>query len=1025
MIYQGKFRRGGLRGGTALSALAMLGAGLGGTFVAAVPAAAQDISSGELRGVVQDSAGNAVPGATVTIRATNRAVTRTATTGSSGTFNFTALPIGNYTIEVASSVGAATVTEAAAALGGASYTVVVGGGAEGEEIVVTGRQARSLDFSQTATGAVFDVQETAERVPVPRTLESVALLAPQVVSGDQTFSEDYPNGTIALGGSSIAENIYYINGMNVTNFRTFIGGSTVPFEFYDQVQVKTGGYQAEFGRSTGGALIAVSRSGSNEWRGGANAFFSPASLRATSPDTYINANSQDRDETIEGNIWASGPIIKNRLYAFAFFNPRHETGFDINVEGTTAVTQVSKTPFYGGKIDLDLFQGHRFELTYFNDSNRRIDTISYRDGGDEYKRSSEYRFTGGENYIGRYTGAFTDWLTVSALFGRSKYIRRTTGTDASVPYTVDINFSSPTNVTELQGIGDLIDNGEDQRDLYRADADIFVNLLGDHHFRFGVDHEILKADNVSGYSGGIIHYFYRNRTSAPLFAASGAPIQPGEGYLRQITYLLSGQFENQNTAFYLQDNWDVTDRLQLSLGIRNDRFRNLGNNGIEFVDLKNQWAPRLGATYDLTGDRRTRLSAFFGRYYLPVAANTNLRMAGQEQYFQEYTRFTGPLTNPTPVGEVLSRTVFSDVTNPDPTTLVSRNLEPQYLDEFIIGAERRFGSRWRVGLNVTHRKLGSVLEDSDLNVYTMRAFCADNPATCGGEEDLSVGSGGYVLLNPGKDVIINVSPQGGFAGGEITIPAEYVALPKAKRKYWGVELSFDREWDGAWMLSGSYTWSKTRGNYEGGVKSDTGQDDVGLTQDFDEPGWTDGAYGYLPNDRRHQFKLYGAFSVTKNLTVGANARVVSGRSYGCLGIYPLQDGRAQDPYEDGGYDSWYCGNRDDFGIRDTDDDGPLEGVGSVLVGRGGAFRGAWEKRLDLNVAYRIPVDGLRNVQVRADVFNVFNFDSPIDYREYGDDDSVIAQDAQGRNIVPLDPHYAKPTIYQTPRYVRFGLSLDF
>lgn len=66
------------------------------------------------------------------------------------------------------------------------------------------------------------------------------------------------------GGASVGENAYYINGMNVTNFRNGLGGSTVPFQFYDQFQIKTRGYSAEFGRSTGGVVNAVTRRGTNE-----------------------------------------------------------------------------------------------------------------------------------------------------------------------------------------------------------------------------------------------------------------------------------------------------------------------------------------------------------------------------------------------------------------------------------------------------------------------------------------------------------------------------------------------------------------------------------------------------------------------------------------------------------------------------------------------------------------------------------------------------------------------------------------
>src|SRR5690606_16567261 len=99
-------------------------------------------------------------------------------------------------------------------------------------------------------------------------------------------------------------------------------------------------------------------------------------------------------------------------------------------------------------------------------------------------------------------------------------------------------------------------------------------------------------------------------------------------------------------------------------------------------------------------------------------------------------------------------------------------------------------------------------------------------------------------------------------GRVVTLSAEDLRYPRPSRKYDAVTLEFVRPWDGRWSLEGSYTWSKSRGNSEGFVQSDFEQDDSGVTQDFDQPGFTEGAFGYLPNDRRHRIKLFGAYSIT-------------------------------------------------------------------------------------------------------------------------------------------------------------------
>ena len=1016
-----------LGAGTALNVL-VLGAAGAATMGLAAPVAAQDVTTGILTGNVADENGNPIPGASVTIINTNRGSERTTTTSGQGSFTVSQLQPGTYSVLIEADGYTPTQSDnVSVQLGGNTYTFVAQSLSAGGDntIVVTATAVRTVDFSQTATGVTFSVQDVANSIPVPRSIEAVQLLAPQATQGDSAFGN-----VISLGGSSVAENIYYVNGMNVTNFRTFVGGSTIPFEFYDQVQIKTGGYQAEFGRATGGAVIAVTRSGDNEFRGGFNAYWAPSGLRSSQPNTRTANNALDDIEDFEANVYLSGPIIEDRLWFFGFFNPRSSSSFAQGIpQGGTTTTQSyveSDTPFYGGKIDAEPVDGHRFEFTYFNDSNtdlswtRTFDTATNTPGEKTYVSD----FTGGENFIGKYTGVFTDWLTISALYGRSDY-RRSTLSDADTDLLTYDSRNGTGQFDLIQGSG-TVEDGADSREFYRADVDLFFSAMGDHHVRFGFDHEVLTADANSFYSGGAYNRIFNSDTYNPFGLAPGTP------FLRQRIYRSGGEFELKNTAFYIQDNWDITERLQLSLGVRNDRFKNLNAAGNVFTDLKDQWAPRLGFSYDLTGDRTFRLSGFYGRYYLPVAANTNIRLAGDEIFTEDWYTYTGDLLDPTLGTQIIPTTVYSDSSNPDPTTLVSTNIEPQYLDEFIVGLEANdLLPGWRFKLNGVYRTLGAVLEDADLEIYAVPAFCADNPAACGGETSLSVGGGGYVLINPGKDATFNVVPQGGFAGGLLTLPAEYIDLPEAERDYYAVEFSFERQFDGLWGLQGSYVWSISEGNYEGGVKSDNGQDDVGLTQDFDEPAWMDGSYGYLPNDRRHQFKLFGFVQPTDWLQLGANMRVSSPRKYGCIGIYPSDDGRGADPFANGGADTWYCGDRSST----VNIGGEEYATQSILVGRGNGFDGEWEKRIDLSVQIRPQFEFMQNMAFRVDVFNVFNFDDPVDFNEYGDADGPLyAGDAAfpggqlldpQRGYVPLNPNYGEITRYQTPRYVRFGVSFDF
>lgn len=982
--------------------------GLAGAGLVSTPALAQDLTSGAVVGQVKDGAGNPIAGATVTLTSKTQGTSLSTSTDANGFYRFASNSVGNYQLQV---------SKAAFETSSADNVKIILGSAEAvdfvlrstqvpaETVVVYGARRRPVDFSATTTGITVNVRETFDRLPIARNVAAIQLLAPGSTAGDTAFGNGAFSGLVSLGGASVAENIYYVNGMNVTNFRTFEGGSTIPFEFYDQIQVKTGGYQAEFGRATGGAVVAVTRSGSNAFHGGLNYYIEPEKLRSTAPNTYLQLNEKDKRTREEGNIWLSGPIWKDRAFFYGFYNARNFKNVDVSAaqnsptdrtRGPQRVTETkSDDPFYGGKIDLNLFDGHRLEFTYLNDQSTEID---------ETNTASQL---GGETRVAKYTGKLTDWMTLSVLWGDNTFARTSAGpldSQASVlARLTPAGQVDPTNQTGgviQRGNPNLtIDKGDDKRELIRADLDFYFDLAGKHHLRVGYDEEDLQAISTRSYSGGVYYRYYRSGATGAL----GGLIAPNTNYVRVRKLNSGGQFKATNKAIYVQDDWQVNDRLNLNLGVRSEDFTNFNAAGAPFTKLTSQVAPRIGISYDLFGDRSTKLLGFYGRYYLPVAANTNIRLAGNEKFTQDWFLYsaTDPTTLvPTLSGSAVLQEVLSDSANANPATLVTKNLEPQYQDEFTLGIEHVYDNKWRVGATLIYRDLKNVLEDFDAS-YVQANFCASSsrPASISVADcnNMTIGSGGYVLVNPGKDVIVDVDAQGTGRLTQITIPAKLTDIPAAKREYTALELRFERPWDGKWQLQGSYVWSRSYGNYEGGVKSDNGQNDTGLTQDFDEPGWMDGSKGRLPNDRTHNFKLFGSYAITDNLVAGANIRVSSGRPFGCIGPYPKNDGRAAPTT----VTAWYCN--------------PTGVAGAArLTPRGSQFDGDWTSNVDVSLAYKLDVVTLGEATVRLDIFNFFNSKEPVEYNEVGND-------AGGTP----DLFYRSPLIYQNPRAIRVGFSYEF
>jgi hypothetical protein len=1058
-----------LRASAALQAVALLGAGS--TAFIAAPAAAQDYTSGSLSGSVTTEAGGPVGGASVVVRSVAQGFTRTATTDGSGSFTITNLPTGDYDVTVTASGNRSFRATAVSVVPGQTSSIPIAlASAEGSNIVVTGRRIQA--FSGTTTGLNVDVEQVKQIVPVGRNLTSVVLLAPSTSRGDTAF------GNLAsIGGGSVAENAYYINGLNITNFDNYVGSAEVPFDFYKSVEVKAGGYPAEFGRATGGIVNAISKAGTNDWIASAHVTWAPEFLRSDSHD-LLNCNDTSTDDdpltqtivcdqstnrhydynkSLSTTIEVGGPIFRDRLFVFGLLQTNSTEYRNISRVSNTAFTYRNHDPFWGAKIDAIPIDGHHLEFTIFDTRNTLYrQDVAYSEGAGGPSdpifglAKSETAFHGGGvNFVGKYTGRITDFFTISGAYGRMRDRFDYEGTAGVAGQPA---FRNQSGGSVLNAAGQLVANNgymtdqtvssvqtpyKTERKFWRADGDLTVSFVGDHHFRFGYDQEnnVLTETTVrTGHpflcSQGLISTeacTFGSGVGGMYFIRRAANSAYPNGIIELNYYNNGGSFSGKNDAIYLEDEWKPTDRLTINAGVRRDNFAVNSSNGQPLAKLTNNWAPRLGLTYDLWPDKRGRVKLFYGQYYLPFASNTAGRMTGTEYYLHQRYEFAGFDANGLPLlGDLVTNNgayqgtcpfplitggtttfcqVTSDGTVPDTSTALSHNLKATKESEFIAGYEHRLG-RWKVGVNFVHRSLLVSAEDSAIDAAAL-AYCAAqgitdvvNPDTGSTCAEYYTGFAQYVVANPGSPIVVNLA---GVEGQPlVTLDPKDLGYPKAKRTYDAVEFTFDKPYDGVWSLGGSYTWSKSKGNSEGFVQSDFGQDDAGITQDFDQPGFVPGAYGYLPNDRRHRFKLYGAYTLWNAFTVGANYTLESPRPESCFGFNPL------DVFANAyGAASHYCGG--------------------VLSPRGTAQKSDWISQLDMKLAYKMTVPTGQQMTLRADIFNVFNSRSVQKRYEFGDLD-VAAYDANdlpipGNNI-PVT-NYGQPLVYQAGRSVRLGLDIMF
>ncbi|WP_289027847.1 TonB-dependent receptor [uncultured Paraglaciecola sp.] len=970
-------------------------------------------NDGDIRVSITDTAQSPLTGTTVTITNTKTGYTKQILVDSDGKVRLSGLPVGLYKVEAtkagynSSSAGSIAVT-----LGQETTVKLALSTDDLEKIEVTGSVISPIDVTSSESALNISATELA-RIPVPRSITSVALLAPGTNSGDSAF------GGVSFGGSSVAENQMFINGLNVTNFRNGLGFSSVPYDFYDQFQVKTGGYSAEFGRSTGGVINAVTKSGGNEFEFGANVYWLPGDLRAQSPnvasnngDYYKVYNGNDEYSKVNANLYASGPIIKDTLFFYAMYSPeKYEQEYSSRGTSYYDYEASENNDFWGLKLDWNINDDHRLEFLTFSDSSKTI-TDNYNvddDGETQTYASTAYEKTGGTNWSLKYSGYLTDTLTLSALYGVNKY-DVTEGSNVSddceliydyryyyyevynAPYYNYSNGCATSNDYSVE-------SGNDKRQAMRVDLEWEIN--DSHVLKLGLDNEINTSNSTQYYSGPNGAYWLAYAAEAGS-TINSVLLEENTDYIRSRVRTVGGSFETESSSFYIEDTWTVTDNLTATIGLRSDVFDNKNAEGDSFVKIDDMIAPRLGLSWDINGNGESKIFANVGRYFLPVANNTNVRLAGNESDIREYyvledwTEYeynSGTYYNPVLGEQIGDADVIADGTVPDTRSVVDANIEAMYQDELILGYEsllNLYDDNWSYGVKFTYRSLNGAIDDMIIDHAIADKF------GCGDDYHAYQ----YVLGNPGKSMEVYTDTDCDYENDAwATFTPEELEYDEAIRKYLAWDFSIGRKWDGHWSLNATYTWSHSYGNTEGLVKSDNGQDDAGLTTDFDFPELMDGAYGNLPNDRRHSLKVYGAYALSEDLTLGFNYSLSSGRPINYFGTsHPNTEP------EDVEYGYTYY---EAINTGETLEDGSID-YDYIRHARGTMGTTSSVSRLDLNLTYTTEFAGLDTV-LKLDVFNILNADSETEVDETAE-----------TTIATYDADYLLPTSFQTPRYVQLS-----
>jgi hypothetical protein len=582
---------------------------------------------------------------------------------------------------------------------------------------------------------------------------------------------------------------------------------------------------------------------------------------------------------------------------------------------------------------------------------------------------------GGHNQTFRYSGVMSDNWFIEGSFARA--VNKIEETPSVNEWSVTDQTVSPS--VRSGGIG-FFEVGNDGRNYqYQIKS---TNLFGSHQLRYGFMYEDIKYDNIIQRTGPSF------TLSDGQVTATGAEVRilPDDTFgriYRVVRANLSNvrETEQQYSSFFVQDKFDIGDRVTISAGIRYEQQKLVGN--LDEFQWDGNWAPRLGVIIDPTGEGRGKIYGNWGRFFAKIPNDLAARALSADAGVTIADYFDAGLTQPVPDGvEALGTTdhlLLAGVGAAD----FDPDSKSTYLDEVVAGFEMEAIPELNLGIRYVYRDMPRVLED--IGTAAMALYFTGHP-------DLD--SVEYFITNPDES-----TPTLDNIG----------AFEKPLHKYHSVEFTMDKRFSDNWAILGSYRWSQLTGFFEGFFRNDNGQSDPGITSLFDfptnDPTYTEigvpqfgfsgdirflGALGEgpLPNDRPHQVKLYGTYAMDNGLSLGVGFNIGSGQPLTPFAANPAYDSDGEIPEAPRG-----------SGIETVDD--------------GFRERTDAEVNLNFNASYSIYFGQQRLVLI-ADFFNLFN-------------NQYVAQYTQNTEISFQSPlvDYGRPWEYADPFQMRAGVRFEF
>lgn len=810
-----------------------------------VPAAVSaQTQTGTITGIVTDEQNALLPGVTVTLSGTPLLRPQTTVTSDRGIYTFIALPPGTYLVKF-DLQGFATVERADIPVRVAEVTTVnqslsVAGVAE--NVTVTG-ESPAVDTKSTSRGTNFDT-ELLENIPQAREIWSTVEQVPGATMSKFNVggAESAQQSAMQVHGSAPGQQEYAINGLKL-NWPGGNGGATAFYFDHDsfaEINIMTNGAPAEVG--TGGVYMnMVTKSGGNILSGGAAMFWEDDSFQGDNVTDELRQQGARNGNPInyiyDFNANVGGPVQRDRIWFYSSFRR-----FDINTEvlGITrpdgsAAEDVNHQSNWVGKLTAQLNDANKVSGEYnFNYQNR----FFRRPTNDLVEEKASWRQIE-PAWIGQmqWTSLLSQKLFLDARYGYLHLV-------FPLRYQPEVG---PNDLARQDIIRQTLRDAaiydyENLATRHQVNASLsyFVDDWGGSH-TFKTGYEFGRAFNQNYYAANgdyVLRYF------------DGAPleVQTYNTPITSLNYI-------DTMALYLQDSWIVTPRLTVNVGGRFERLVGFapaqgrpGNTFFgpeDFPRLDNipKWQNgvwRVGAAYDLTGDGKTALKAFVGRFLVQegtrLVQQVNPNDLGGD--FRSWTDHNGNDVAELDELGPSSRPYGGRVNRIDPS------LEQPYSDEFTFGVDRELFTGIRA--SVTYYRRHNRRLFSGLNTAVTPADYT--PVTVEGPE--------------GPVTAYNQSPE------TLNLASRVITnIPGLEDTYNGVEFTVTKRMSDNWQLLGGYTVGKDEGVYDRGLNDDFNNPNLNINRENARIG----------QDSTHLLKLVGTYVFPRAITASTNLRYSTGQ----------------------------------------------------------------------------------------------------------------------------------------------------